>query len=128
MRLPYRTPPLSLNKRMHWRTEHRIKGQIHDAVVTLCRAQRVPKGLDRVEVQLIYVPRDKRRRDTDNMQPVVKAVCDAVAGGHPKRPGYGVVVDDTPEFMARPEPVIADPDRDDPHLLVVLTEIPTEEA
>ena len=34
--------------------------------------------------------------------------------------------DDTPKYMARPEPVIADPDPKDPHLLVIVTELPKE--
>lgn len=109
VRLPYRTPPLSLNSRQHWAAKARVTRQVRQDVLVLLRAARVP-ACGRVVVQLGYTPRDRRRRDTDNLVATLKAVADGVVDA-------GVVPDDTPEFMGKPEPVITGPSRD-PHLWV----------
>lgn len=72
----------------------------------LARSHKLPRGLDYVTVQMHYRPRDNRRRDTDNLVATLKPVCDALASGTAKHPGYGLVADDTPEFMGKPEPII----------------------
>lgn len=87
---------------------------VRSDVRLLVRAARVPP-VSRVRVQLEYTPRDGRRRDTDNLVATLKAVCDGVVDA-------GVVPDDTPEFMGKPEPVITAPDRVDPHLRLLLVE------
>lgn len=114
IRLPYVKPPLSLNARQHWAARARETRRVRSDVRLLVRAARVP-ALARVRVQLEYTPRDARRRDTDNLVATLKAVCDGVVDA-------GVVPDDTPEFMGKPEPLITVPDRRDPHLRLLLVE------
>ena len=115
IRLPYVKPPLSLNARQHWAARARETRRVRSDVRLLVRAAKVPE-LGRVRVQLEYTPRDARRRDTDNLVATLKAVCDGVVDA-------GVVPDDTPEFMGKPEPLITAPDRGDPHLRLVLEEV-----
>lgn len=123
IRLPWRTPPLSMNDRGHWAAKASRTARVRRDVMALAAAHRLPTGLDRVRVQLVYVPRDRRRRDTDNLVATLKPICDALAAGTPKHPGWGLVADDTPEWMSKPEPVIAAPDPKDPHLRLLITDL-----
>ena len=113
--LPYRTPPLSLNQRGHWAAKARATRDVRSRAAWLVRAARVAP-LARVEVQLGYTPPDRRRRDTDNLVATLKAIADGVVDA-------GVVPDDTPEFMSKPEPVITDPDKARAGLWVRLRDI-----
>lgn len=113
VRLPYRVPPLTLNQRQHWAAKARATRRVRADTALVLRAARVPP-CERIVVQLGYTPRDRRRRDTDNLVATLKAVADAVVDA-------GIVPDDTPEFMSKPEPVIDAPDGRDPHLWVRLS-------
>lgn len=110
LRLPYTKPPLSMNERTHWRNKAKK--------VALLRAQvsELAAGigpLDHAIVGLHYVPRDVRRRDADNLMPVLKAAADGLVDA-------GVVLDDTPELMTKQMPVIEPADRRDPHLFLTV--------
>lgn len=101
--LPWKKPPLSLNDRMHWRQKHRITRHMRTHIAWTLSAganKRAPlrKG-QRLRVELHYQPRDNRRRDTDNMVASLKPICDGIVDA-------GIVEDDTPEYMIKPEPVI----------------------
>lgn len=37
---------------------------------------------------------------------MLKPICDALAASSAKNVGYGLVPDDTPQYMGKPEPVI----------------------
>ena len=116
--LAFTKPPLSLNDhRMHHMQRARIVRQLREEVVMMLRLRRVPKPAQHVKVTFHYRPRDNRARDTDNLIATVKPLVDALGPGRPARmsrkgkitqpvPGYGLVPDDTPEFVTRPEPVI----------------------
>lgn len=104
--LPWSKPPLSMNDRGHYMVKARATASIRAAVMILARSQKLPRGLDYVTVQMHYRPRDNRRRDTDNLVATLKPICDALAAGTVKHPGYGLVPDDTPQFMGKPEPII----------------------
>lgn len=117
IRLPYTRPPLSLNDRGHWAKKARATRDVRRDVALVLRAARIP-AVSRVSVQLVYVPRDNRRRDTDNLVATLKAVADAVVD-------VGVVPDDTPAYMSKPEPIIRPANPKDPHLRVVITEAGT---
>ena len=112
-----------MNDRGHWAAKASRTARVRRDVMALAAAHRLPTGLARVRVQLVYVPRDRRRRDTDNLVATLKPICDALAAGTAKHPGYGLVADDTPQFMAKPEPVIAAPDSKDPHLRLLITDL-----
>lgn len=120
IRLPWTKPPISDNSRLHWTAQHRIKQRIRSGVRVLVSAARVPE-LSRCSVNVEYVPRDRRRRDTDNLSALRKIAADAVVD-------CGVVPDDTPEYMAKPEPLIHPADPRDPRLLLVITDLGGEAA
>jgi crossover junction endodeoxyribonuclease RusA len=92
----------------------RTVANVRTIVQTLARAERLPCAVSHVTVHLHYRPRDNRRRDTDNLVATLKPICDALAAGTPKHPGYGMVPDDIPRYMAKPEPVIHPAERGRP--------------
>lgn len=98
LELPYVKPPLSANYRQHWRQRHSLEQNVQNAVIVIARQASIP-ALGRCRVQLHYRPTSNRRRDTDNVVPTLKPVCDGLVRA-------GVVPDDTPEFMSKPEPII----------------------
>jgi crossover junction endodeoxyribonuclease RusA len=98
--LPWKKPLLNLNTRQHWAVKARDTETVRSVTAMLCR------DLDeaqKVRVQLSYTPRDKRRRDADNLVGMLKPICDGIVDA-------GVVPDDTPEFMVKEMPVIHPPE------------------
>lgn len=87
IRLPYVAPPLSLNDRMHWAQASRLKIQLKADVYTLAMHHKLPKNVDQVRVTLVWLPKDRRRRDTDNPTATLKVCIDALKD-------YGLVADD----------------------------------
>jgi hypothetical protein len=88
----------------------------------LLRRAHAPRDADFVRVQLHYLPADNRRRDTDNCVATLKSICDAIAAGTAKNPGYGIVLDDTPQYMSKPEPIIYHhPPKTSPKMWLTLT-------
>ena len=110
LQLPYAKPPLSMNERTHWRSKAAKVATLRRQVAELATGI---GPLDHVVVTLHYVPRDARRRDADNLVPVLKAAADGLVDA-------GGVLDDTPELMTKHMPVIEAPDRTDPHLYLTL--------
>jgi crossover junction endodeoxyribonuclease RusA len=104
--LPWSKPPLSLNDRSHWRAKAARTAQVRADMAVLVRQARIERGAEHVVVELHYRPRDNRRRDTDNLVATLKPICDELAGGTTKHPGFGLVPDDTPAWMSKPEPTI----------------------
>jgi crossover junction endodeoxyribonuclease RusA len=109
----YTKPPLSLNDRTHWRVKAKHTADIR-AWIREWAWHHVP-ACSVTDVTLHYVPRDARRRDADNLVPILKACCDGLVDA-------GVVPDDTPELMRKHMPVIDAPNRADPHLYLVVRE------
>lgn len=99
LELPYSKPPLSMNDRMHWRKKNGLTQHIRGTTAALARAAKLATGCKHVTVCLHYRPRDKRRRDADNLMPVLKAACDGLVD-------HGLVADDTPDLMSKLMPVI----------------------
>lgn len=108
--LPWTKPPLSMNDRGLSRGAAFAKArqirEIRELIYRLAQHHRLPKNVAHAIVQLHYRPCDNRRRDTDNLIATLKPICDGLTVGTNKHPGYGLVLDDTPEFMAKPEPII----------------------
>lgn len=96
------SPPISLNDRGNWRTRARKVKEVREAARILATAAHLPRNLDHITVQLVYRPRDRRRRDADNLVGTLKAICDALVD-------YGTVPDDTPDFMDKKMPRIDTP-------------------
>lgn len=113
IRLPYQTPPLSLNRRLHWAREAATKQQLKFASYALARNERIPK-LDKAIVTLHWVPKDNRRRDTDNPAPTLKSLIDGLVKAE-------VVVDDSSQYV-QSSVVIDPPSKSDPHLYLTIEE------
>lgn len=106
---PYSTP----NSREHWaRTAEKAKSW-RTAARLLALEAKVPR-LDRITVHLDYWPKDRRRRDRDNLvSGVLKHCLDGLVDA-------GVVPDDAPEYVDARMPVIHPP-RDNRQPLWLLT-------
>jgi crossover junction endodeoxyribonuclease RusA len=112
--LPYPRPPkpLTANTRTHWVQRSAATSRVRSDVTWLAKQA----GLDQIgtirhiTAQLLWAPGDRRRRDADNLYPLFKACCDALARGPRKDwTGLDLVPDDTPEHMTKLGPVIAPP-------------------
>lgn len=102
--MPWTTPPISLNDRgSHWVRARKVK-EVRAAAKILAMAAHLPRDLTHVSIQLVYQPRDKRRRDADNLVGTLKAICDGLID-------YGITPDDTPQYMTKLMPRIDPPVR-----------------
>lgn len=112
--LPYQRPPKALwgNTRVHWRQRSVDTQQVRSDVMRLAQGAGVHRlgPIGHVTVELVWAPGDRRRRDADNLWPLLKACCDALARG-PRRDwtGLELVPDDTPEHMTKLAPRIEPP-------------------
>jgi crossover junction endodeoxyribonuclease RusA len=122
--LPYQRPPKGLyaNVRAHWRQRAKDTDQVRADVTTIARQAGLHQlgPITHLVVQLMWAPGDKRRRDEDNLWPLLKVCCDALARG-PRRDlvGLDLVPDDTPEHMTKLGPVILPPPAEPGMWLVV---------
>lgn len=99
--LSFGTPPLTANQRLHWRRRADLTRTVRHEVAIRAAG----KGpLDPpITVCLHYRPRDRRRRDADNLVPTLKACADGLVDAR-------LVDDDTPDLMVKLMPVIHAPD------------------
>ncbi|QNE90272.1 hypothetical protein H0194_04660 [Corynebacterium incognita] len=98
MQLSFTTPPLTANQRLRRMQEAKIVKQVRHEACVRAKFMRLPH-VKHIRVELHYRPRDKRRRDADNIVPTLKALCDGLVDA-------GIVDDDTPEFMDKRMPII----------------------
>src|SRR5690349_17651353 len=119
LRLPYDRPPLSANDRhANGKVERRLQGAVHEAVKLVARSSFTREFGDigpwqRVWVELVYYPRDKRRRDPDNISATLKPALDALVSArvipddkaaHVVRTSQRIVLrDDDPDNRPTPE-------------------------
>lgn len=100
MPLSFSKPPMNMNDRHHWRKKAQLTRLIREEVLVRARSMRLPKNCDTgVTVALHYQPRDNRRRDPSNLIATQKPCLDALVS-------YGLIPDDTPEFVNELMPVI----------------------
>lgn len=108
--LPWANPPISLNDRGASRGAMYAKASsiadVRRTVGAVCRHVERPEGAGYLSVQLHYLPASSARRDTDNLAATTKPLFDALAAGTKKTPGLGLVDDDVPALMGKPEPII----------------------
>ena len=110
--LPYQRPPAALcgNSRTHWRARSAASKQVRTDVAALAMQAGIPRSAH-LEVELLWAPGDRRRRDADNLWPLLKAACDGLARGNRRDwVGLDLVPDDTPEFMTKRAPRILSSD------------------
>lgn len=93
--LPWPAPPLTLNQRLHFRKKAEVTKEVRDAAARLFAGVR----MRRPAVTLVWLVTSRHRRDSDNLVPTLKALCDGLVDA-------GVARDDTPEFMHKSMPVI----------------------
>lgn len=113
IRLPWTTPPLNANQRLHWAHKAKLTRQIRDTVTLLARD--VP-FLDKIQVRLDWVVTDKRRRDEDNLFPTFKACIDGLVDAD-------VVPDDTSDFVIREHPRIVRAPGDEKRIELHIVEV-----
>lgn len=123
--MPARAEWLNLNTVHNWNWRRRWQSEVawrkaaHDAL----KRKRLPKGLDRVRVDVELRFPDRRVRDASNYEPTLKKIIDALqpqtvtwttdkkTGG--KKPvvhlGVGLIPGDDKRYMDRPEPTIGEP-------------------
>lgn len=109
--LPFVHPPLWGNDRAkHWGPRSAASKVVRNAVATLAKRAQIPASTH-LDVVLSWAPGDRRRRDADNLWPMLKACCDGLARGPRKDwAGLDIVPDDTPKWMTKHAPVILSPD------------------
>ena len=95
--LNHASPPLSENHRMNRYARARVVRELRTTAGWWARSLRI--RAEHVEVSLIWVVADRRKRDEDNVVPTLKALCDGLVDG-------GLVPDDTPQYMSKQMPVI----------------------
>ncbi|OZC80223.1 hypothetical protein CH274_13390 [Rhodococcus sp. 06-418-5] len=104
MKLPWARPPLSLNDSgasagaMY--AKARTIREIRQTVAWLAKAAKLPTGVPHAVVEVHYRPADRGRRDSDNVAATAKPIYDSLAQDH------GLVADDIPELMSKPEVVL----------------------
>ena len=107
MPLSFSKPPLSANQRFgHWAQKAKIVREVRQEVNVRARGMKLGP-FERISVQLVYRPRDKRRRDRGNIMPTHKAALDGLVDA-------GVVPDDNPEFVEEMMPRIDAPVKGEP--------------
>ena len=93
---PWSKAPLSLNYRLHKMQEATIIKRIREEMAV--RGRSLPP-MGKCEVVLTWVVNDRRKRDEENIVPVLKALCDGLVDAN-------VVPDDVPGYMVKLMPVI----------------------
>lgn len=73
--LPWLKPPLNLNQRLHWAVKAKETRLIRSTVAALARGRTITPPCT---VTLVWTVSDRRRRDTDNPSPTVKACIDGL--------------------------------------------------
>lgn len=102
--LPWTKPPLSMNDRAHYMARARKVREVRRVVAALCaEIEPMPAAV----LTLHYQPRDKRRRDTDNLFATVKACADGIRDA-------GLIPDDDTRYLSHREPVIHQPAKGQP--------------
>lgn len=89
--VPLATNPLSLNVRLHWRTKAKHTKQWRQFAAV---GGALFPVLPACDVTLTWFVIDARKRDEDNLYPLLKALCDGLVDA-------GVVRDDTPDLMGK---------------------------
>ncbi len=106
---------LSANGRLHWRAVAPVNKTWREATFIHAKAAKLPTGLARIRVDIELRFPTGGRRDSANYYTAMKPVVDALgpqrvqvvkrgarAGQTVVEVGYGLIVDDTPEFLDGP--------------------------
>jgi hypothetical protein len=118
--LDFERPPkgLAANDRAHWRWRQRNTLLVRRLVVAEVRRQRIPRA-EHLEVRLVWIVADRRKRDDDNLAPFAKACWDALASD--RGLSAALVPDDSPEYVTKHHPRIEYQQGATPHFEILLT-------
>jgi hypothetical protein len=122
LKLPYERPPkgLSANYRGHWAPKARSTAEVRALVVTLARAAGIPT-MGRMQVELVWVVTDNRKRDEDNAFPLLKVAADGLASD--RGVSAHLVPDDSPEWCVKIAPRIEKRQDTTAHFELIVTDI-----
>jgi hypothetical protein len=87
--------PIPANHRFDRFTLARKVSAVRDEVFWRCTQKNLPLHLERIHLELHYIPKVTRRRDPDGAAPTLKAIVDGLARGKGVKQGYGLIDDDT---------------------------------
>lgn len=99
---------MTANQRLHWSQRSRLTGEVRATVAWLAKVAKIPPGRH-LTVELVWAPGDRRKRDSPNLAPTVKAAVDALARHRRDYIGLDLVPDDTDEFVTQLPPRIVGP-------------------
>lgn len=110
-------PTWNANSRGHWAQRAGMVAAWRNAAWACAVGSGIPQ-LERVEVELVMVPSDRRRRDPDNLSGALKPILDGLVDA-------GVIPDDSAKHVAKVALRMAEPDPSlDAHLWTVyVTEV-----
>ena len=111
---------MSVNTNKHWRTTSPVRRAWREATVQHAKAAKLPKGVAKIRVEIeLRFPTGGRRDAPNYYSYVTKPIIDALgpsrtytirkgprAGLVVHEPGYGMVCDDTAEYVDFPTPTI----------------------
>lgn len=122
LELPYERPPkgLSANYRGHWAPKARSTAEVRALVVALARKAGIPT-MGRMQVELVWVVTDNRKRDEDNAFPLLKVAADGLASD--KGVSARLVPDDSPEWCVKIAPRIEKREDATAHFELIVTDI-----
>ena len=111
---------LNANRRLHHFRHAAIARQLRADAYRLAKHHKIPR-LERAQVDGIYEPPDRRRRDSSNWNPTYKAMVDGLVDA-------GVLEDDDHTRLVGPIPHIGDPHPKGRIVLVITELTPTTPA
>jgi crossover junction endodeoxyribonuclease RusA len=109
---------VNANYRGHWAPKAAKVKEWRNAALLYARQAKLPKGLAHVRIDAWLHFTDKLGRDAANYGDTLKGVVDGLCrdkthvnkkGRLVEAPGYGLIFDDTPQFLDGPFPRIGDP-------------------
>jgi hypothetical protein len=130
---------LSVNGNPHWRRTSPIRKDFREAMYLYAHMAKLPTRLARVRLDFVLRFPSAGRRDAANYSSNVVKPCvdafgpaiDTMRGGKPVRAvGYGLIVDDTAEYLDGPHVLLGAPVRDKAmpfgQVVVTITDLSSE--
>lgn len=118
--IPKPLPGLSANDRVHWGRKAKSTAQVRQLALMGALRAEIPH-MNRCRVDVVWVVDTARRRDTDNVAPLLKAIYDGL--GADRGDSARIVPDDAPEFMTKTGATIRLDRTVPPHFEVTVTRL-----
>jgi len=95
LELPKLANWLNLNRKEHWAPRNKRAQAWRHGAHMIARQNRLPKGFQRVQIDVYVWKKTKVRYDPHNLMPTLKPVIDGLVD-------YGLLADDSSEYLAGP--------------------------